>query len=144
MELRKRIVMLVDDEDSVRGVIRGYLESLGIYVLEAGNATMAIRLAMNSPLSIDLLITDILLPRTNGRDLANRVCMHRPDIKVLFISGYPMDVLKHHGLCPSHAELLPKPFTQVELEEKVRQAMENGPIWKSISMAKTGSGPDPV
>lgn len=138
MELRRRIVLLVDDEDAVRHVIRSYLESLGIYVLEADSAAMASRLAMHSPLNIDLLITDILLPRTNGRDLANRVSMYRPDIKVLFISGYPIEVLNHHGLCPSRAELLPKPFTRQELEAKVLLVMENSPKWKSISMAKVG------
>lgn len=137
--MKKRTVLLVDDEKPVRGVIREFLESMGILVLEADGAAMATQYALNSPLHFDLLITDVLLPRTNGRDLANRISMVRPDIKVLFISGFPIEVLNHHGLCPTRAELLAKPFTRNELETQVRRVMEHGPNWKSIAVSSDGS-----
>lgn len=134
MEFRNKIVLLVDDEEAVRTTVRAYLESLGVFVLEADGAPKAAKLARNSPLNIDLLLTDVLLPYINGRDLANKVCIGRPDIKVLFISGYPLEVLHSHGLCPTRAELLLKPFTRGELAMKVAQVLESGPIWKSISV----------
>lgn len=138
VELKRRIVLLVDDEENVRRTVRAFLESFGVYVLESDGAAQATRLAQTTPLQIDLLITDVLLPYVNGRDLANRVCALRPDIKVLFISGYPLEVLESHGLCPSRAELLLKPFTRRALSEKVAQVLENAPLWKSL--APTGDG----
>jgi two-component system cell cycle sensor histidine kinase/response regulator CckA len=133
MDLKRKIVLLVDDEEGVRDIVRAYLESLGVFVLEADGAPAAARLSQASPLRIDLLITDVLLPYINGRDLANRVMMTRPDIKVLFISGYSIEVLESHGLCPPKADLLLKPFSKADLALKVVEVLERGEIWKSIS-----------
>jgi two-component system, cell cycle sensor histidine kinase and response regulator CckA len=135
MDLKRKIVLVVDDEALVRKTVRGFLESLGVYVLEAEDAPMAVKLATETPLSLDLLITDVLLPYVNGRDLANKVCLHRPDLKVLFISGYPIEVLESHSLCPSQADLLLKPFSRLELAGKVTQVLERGASWKDLSLA---------
>jgi two-component system, cell cycle sensor histidine kinase and response regulator CckA len=139
MELKRKAVLLVDDEEPVRRTVRLYLESLGVHVLEADGGPMALKLAINSPLRIAMLLTDVLLPYMNGRDLANKVAMYRPDIKVLFISGYPSEVLSHHGLCPTRAELLLKPFSRQELSEKVKSVMGAESDWKSLTMAGDGS-----
>lgn len=96
---------------------------------------MAVKLAMETPLNLDLLITDVLLPYVNGRDLANKVCLHRPDLKVLFISGYPIEVLESHSLCPPRADLLLKPFSRLELAGKVTQVLERGTSWKDLAPA---------
>jgi DNA-binding response OmpR family regulator len=138
MELKNRIVLLVDDDEAVRKLVQAYLESFGAYVLVAESAAAATRLMASSPLHVDLLLTDVLLPYVNGRDLANRICMQRPDIKVLFISGYPIEVLESHGLCPSRAELLPKPFGKKELAAKVRMVLEDGVPWRRLSTASGG------
>lgn len=139
MELKHKVVLLVDDEEAVRKTVRTFLESLGVYVLETDSAPMAAKFAMNSPLNIDLLLTDVLLPHINGRDLANRICMYRPDIKVLFISGYPGEVLAHHGLCPSNADLLIKPFTRRELSDKVEEVLQAAPNWRSSLLPVNGA-----
>lgn len=133
MELNRKIVLLVDDEENVRRTVKAFLESFGTYVLEAEGAAQATKLAHSTPLQIDLLVTDVLLPYVNGRDLANRVCAARPEIKVLFISGYPLEVLESHGLCPSRAELLLKPFTRRELSDKVSQVLETAPLWRNLA-----------
>ena len=130
-DLHRRIVLVVDDEETVRKTVKGFLESLGAYVLEAEDAPTAAKIAKGSPLKIDLLVSDVLLPYINGRDLANRISLSRPDIKVLFISGYPLEVLQSHGLCPTTAELLLKPFTRQELGEKVESILRSGTSWTS-------------
>lgn len=100
---------------------------------------MAVKLASETPLHLDLLITDVLLPYVNGRDLANKVCQCRPNLKVLFISGYPIEVLESHSLCPSQADLLLKPFSRLELAGKVAQVLERGSAWKDL--VPTGGNP---
>lgn len=130
---KHKTVLLVDDEEGVRKIARIFLESLGVYVLEAKDAAEALRLAVKCPLHFDLLITDILLSRMNGRDLANRICVHRPDIKVLFISGHPPEALMFHGLCPTQAEFLQKPFDKQNFERKVGHMLEHGARWKAMS-----------
>ena len=138
-ELNRRIVLVVDDEEPVRKTVKGFLESFGAYVLEAEDAPTAAKLAKSSPLKIDLLISDVLLPYINGRELANRISISRPDIKVLFISGYPLEVLQSHGLCPTTAELLLKPFTRLELGEKVESILRSGNSWKEQVLSGDGT-----
>lgn len=138
LDLQRKIVLVVDDEENVRKTVRGFLESFGAYVMEADGAPMGVKLAYATPLKIDLLITDVLLPYINGRDLANRVSMCRPDIRVLFISGYPLEVLESHGLCPSNADLLLKPFTRLELGERVSDILAKGPAWKTLVPSSGG------
>lgn len=138
-ELNRRTVLVVDDEEAVRMTVKGFLETLGVYVLEAGDAPTATSLAKSTPLKLDLLITDVLLPYVNGRELANRISMSRPDIKVLFISGYPLDVLRSHGLCPSNVDLLLKPFRFAQLEAKVADLFRNGVPWRMQAVSGDGT-----
>ncbi len=137
--MNRRIVLVVDDEEGVRKTVKGFLETLGVYVLEAEDANTATKLAKSSPLKLDLLISDVLLPYVNGRDLANRISLCRPDIKMLFISGYPLEVLQSHGLCPSHVDLLLKPFSPSELEAKVLDIFLNGLPWRMQMLSSDGT-----
>ena len=137
--MNRRIVLVVDDEEGVRKTVKGFLETLGVYVLEAEDAKTATKLAKSSPLKLDLLISDVLLPYVNGRDLANRISLCRPDIKMLFISGYPLEVLQSHGLCPSHVDLLLKPFSPSELEAKVLDIFLNGLPWRMQMLSSDGT-----
>jgi DNA-binding response OmpR family regulator len=137
--MHRRIALVVDDEEGVRKTVKGFLETMGVYVLEAEDAPTATKLAKGSPLKLDLLISDVLLPYVNGRDLANRISLSRPDIKVLFISGYPLDVLQSHGLCPSHVDLLLKPFSPAELEAKVVDIIRNGMPWRTRMLSGDGT-----
>jgi CheY-like chemotaxis protein len=127
IDLNRKIVLLVDDDANVRRMVRDQLESFGVHVLEADEAPKAVKLAMDTPLKLDLLVTDVLLPFINGRDLAERICASRPDLKALFISGYPLEVLESHGLCPSRAQLLLKPFSRLALGEKISDILSSGP-----------------
>lgn len=139
MDLHRRTVLVVDDEETVRKTVKGFLETFGAEVLEAEDAPTAAKLAKTSPVKIDLLISDVLLPYINGRDLANRISLSRPDIKVLFISGYPLEVLQSHGLCPANADLLIKPFTRMELGGKVEDILRRGQAWKAQVPSSDGS-----
>lgn len=138
-EMHRRVALVVDDEEGVRKTVKGFLENLGVFVLEAEDAHTATKLAKGSPLKLDLLISDVLLPYVNGRDLANRISLYRPAIKVLFISGYPLEVLQSHGLCPSHVDLLLKPFSPSELEAKVADIFRNGVPWKTRLLSSDGA-----
>lgn len=137
--LHRRAALVVDDEEIVRKTVKGFLETFGVDVVEAEDAPMAVKLAKENPDKLDLLITDVLLPYINGRDLANRISISRPGIKVLFISGYPLDVLQSHGLCPANVDLLLKPFTRMELGEKVDEILRRGDSWRAQAQDRGGT-----
>jgi len=109
-------VLLVDDEDSVRSVLAGALSQEGYRVLEAGNGKEALGLIQRCGESIDLLLTDVTMPEMDGEDLADRAKASRPNLKVLFMSGYPNP---HLGQA-----LLQKPFTLPVLIRRVRHILD--------------------
>ena len=91
-------VLLVEDEDIVRKLCIGILEGLGYKVLPAGNGDEAITLALGYGERIDLLLTDVVMPGMNGRELANRLARIHPETRVLFTSGYTDNAIVHHGV----------------------------------------------
>ncbi|NIN70619.1 MAG: response regulator [Gemmatimonadetes bacterium] len=115
--------LLVEDDTSVRAVVRRTLVSNGYNVVEAGNAGDAVRLAEEYGGVIDFLITDLIMPETSGRDLAQTISALRPGIKVLYMSGYSDNTVLHHGMVSSDMEFIAKPFTQEKLLEKIRQVL---------------------
>jgi CheY-like chemotaxis protein len=117
----------VEDEDGVRALTRHILRNCGYAVLEARDGTEAVRLAGKHPEQIDLLVTDVVMPRMSGRELAERLAEMRPGMKVLFVSGYTDDVVVRHGILEAEVAFLQKPFTPTSLAGKVRDVLD-GPI----------------
>jgi CheY-like chemotaxis protein len=108
-------ILLADDEEAVRRFIRTVLENWGYQVLEARNGREGITLCGNHQGPIHLLFTDILMPEMGGRELAERTRLLYPEIKVLFTSGHPNDVLTPGGIKRRGISFLQKPFSIQEL-----------------------------
>jgi PAS domain S-box-containing protein len=122
-------VLLVEDEEAILALGREILEELGYTVLAAATPAEALRTAEAYPGEIHLLITDVVMPGMNGRELAERLGAARAGLRCLYISGYTANVVAHRGILDEGVCLLQKPFTVRELSAKVRQALgpEGGP-----------------
>ncbi len=116
-------ILLVDDEDVVRGLVRRVLAERGYTVLEARNGSEALSVAERANGSIDLVVTDVVMPHLGGPEMVERLVQVRPDLKVLFISGYTGQATSFYGVQPSRA-FLQKPFTPQALAEAVRSALD--------------------
>ncbi len=116
-------VLLVEDEEQVRELARRVLERAGYTVLTAADAESAIAIADRHPGHIHLLVADIVLPRVSGRELAARLGIHRPAIKVLYVSGSSDETIARHRMLEPGTEFLEKPFSLDHLLLKVRQAL---------------------
>ncbi len=116
-------VLLVEDEEGVRQLAREYLQTNGYTVIEAPDGHTAIELAAMHSGPIDVLMTDLVMPGINGRELAERVSKVRPNIKVLFMSGYTDQAVVHQGILDENAVLLQKPFTMATLASKLREIL---------------------
>jgi PAS domain S-box-containing protein len=117
-------VLLVEDEASVRSLVRRALTNEGYRVFEAADGMEALRLAREYAGPIHLLLTDVVMPGMGGRDLADALAATRPDTRVLYMSGYTEDVVLHHGIRDETAAFLEKPFTAFALNRAVRQVLE--------------------
>ncbi|HXN46802.1 MAG TPA: response regulator [Bryobacteraceae bacterium] len=118
-------ILVVDDEDTVLALVRTMLWRAGYTVLEAPGAEEALHLASEHAGSIDLLVSDVLMPGTNGYALADSLTAVRPETKVLFMSGYRDKVLSEStGRASSEAPLLRKPFTQYALISKIQELLD--------------------
>jgi CheY-like chemotaxis protein len=118
-------VLLVEDERALLVLARDLLQSLGYRVLTAAGAAEAIEVAREHGAGIDLLLTDVVMPRMNGRDLSVRLRSLIPNLKTLFMSGYAAETVVRDGLIQDHAHFLQKPFSIPALAEKVREALES-------------------
>jgi two-component system cell cycle sensor histidine kinase/response regulator CckA len=116
-------VLLVEDEAALRALARDCLESHGYTVLEAGNGKAAIAVAQKHAGPIQLLLTDVVMPGLSGRELATRLSESRPEIKVVYMSGYASDLTAQYGVLDPDIILLEKPFTLQALLVKVHQAL---------------------
>ncbi len=117
-------VLVVEDEDGVRKLVRSVLESRGYRVLEADSGETALELSSFHEGEIDLLVTDVIMPKMSGRDLAEALVLLRPDIKVLFLSGYADRAVIEHGILDTGAAFMQKPFTPEALTRKVRAVLD--------------------
>jgi two-component system, cell cycle sensor histidine kinase and response regulator CckA len=116
-------VLLVEDEDSVRELVRETLHSKGYTVMEAPDGISGMKVAETHDGKIDILITDVVMPGMSGRELAQRVSAARADIKVLYLSGYTEDAIIHEGVLDPGTAFLQKPFTLQALARKVRDVL---------------------
>jgi len=129
-------VLLVEDEESVRELVRVTLSSRGYKVLEAEDGESGLRLAADTQGQIDILVTDVMMPGIGGRELATKLSAIRPGICVLFLSGYTEDVVVTPGALGPGTAFLQKPFTLQHLAKKVREVLRSKPQSKSASAAK--------
>jgi CheY-like chemotaxis protein len=118
-------VLLVEDEEHVRHVAREFLQIRGYSVLEAKNGGDALQIAHSHPGPIHLLLTDVVMPGMNGRELWQRLSW-RPEMKVLYMSGYPENAIVQHGTLEEGTMYLQKPFTLNALTHKVRETLNQG------------------
>jgi signal transduction histidine kinase/CheY-like chemotaxis protein len=121
------ILLVVEDQEDVRKFAVEVLKSCGYTVLSSADAEAALELAGRYSNSIHLLVTDVVLPGMNGRELARRLKAIRPAMQVLFMSGYNQDVVAEHGILEPGTAYLAKPFTPGELAAKVRELLSKEP-----------------
>jgi two-component system, cell cycle sensor histidine kinase and response regulator CckA len=117
-------ILVVEDEALVRDVTRAMLARRGYTVLVASDGDHAQRIASEHFGVIDLLLTDVVMPRANGRRVAERLRMVRPGLRVVYMSGYTEDAIVHHGVLEAGIVLLEKPFTEADLARTVRAVLD--------------------
>jgi len=134
-------VLLVEDEESVRELVRVTLVSRGYNVLEAENGECGLRIAEAFKEPIDILITDVVMPGIGGRELARKLLLLRPGISVLYLSGYTEDAVVTQGALGPSTAFLQKPFTLQNLAKKVREVLQSrsAPTSAPKSIAKSAS-----
>jgi PAS domain S-box-containing protein len=115
-------ILLAEDEPTVRTATRRILEHAGYTVLEAEDGASAVEQFRVHRDDIDLVISDMMMPKMSGRELADRICAIRSDVRLLFISGYTDDTVAGRSMLPAGASFIQKPFTPQSLTEKVREA----------------------
>ena len=129
-------VLLVEDEDGVRALVRQVLERDGYKVIEARNGAEALLSSEQFEGKLDLLLTDVVLAHMSGREIAKEVMSKRKDTKVLFISGYTEEAIVRHGVLESGTAFLQKPFTPAALSRKVREILDSDAFALSAANAR--------
>lgn len=122
----KETVLVVEDEPSLRSIVVEILQSSGYHVLEASNGADALDVASKEGHAIHLLMTDIVMPGIGGRELAERLSVLYPKMKILFTSGYTDDVVIRHAMLGAGAVFLQKPFSPETVSRKVREVLDAG------------------
>lgn len=118
-------ILLVEDEYEVLHMVKQMLERLGYDVLIASTPGEAIRVASEKHGEIHMLLTDVIMPEMNGRNLAEKLSSRDPELKCLFMSGYTDSAIAHHGVLDERANFIQKPFSRHELAVKVREVLDN-------------------
>jgi CheY-like chemotaxis protein len=113
-------VILVEDDDMVRKLTVLTLQKLGFEVTALASAKEALDLTKQNNLKPDILITDVVMPEMNGRELAEAFSTSHPELPVLFVSGYSEDILAHHGVLKEGINLLQKPFSASDLAKRIQ------------------------
>jgi PAS domain S-box-containing protein len=140
--VRTETILLVEDALRVRAVVREILEMNGYHVLEARHGAEAIDISERHRGPIQLMVTDVVMPQMSGRELAQRLQPVRPDMRVLYMSGYTDDAIVRHGVLGEGIAFLSKPFTPDALALKVREVLEAPP--RPAELAGYGGRPAPT
>jgi PAS domain S-box-containing protein len=137
------IILLVEDEENLRRLARHALENQGYVVIDAPDGATAIQISQAHKGPIHLLLTDVIMPGMNGRELANHLSPIRPDMRVLYMSGYTENYIGHNGTLDEGITLLQKPFTLPALKAKVREALDTQ-LPQEIQMSARLAQPAPM
>jgi len=121
-------ILIVEDDKTVRDLVREVLRDYGYKVLVAVNGEDALSVAERHEAAIHLLLTDVVMPGMSGRILANRLSEARPEMKMLFMSGYTDDAIVHHGVLDADTPFIQKPFPPHALAQKVRDVLDSQPM----------------
>lgn len=116
-------ILLVEDEPTILEMSRSMLQIFGYTVISAGSPQEALKKSLEHSGKIDLLITDVIMPEMNGRELSKKITSHHPEIKCLFMSGYTAEVIAYQGVIDEDMNFIQKPFTMKTLGEKVKTVM---------------------
>jgi two-component system cell cycle sensor histidine kinase/response regulator CckA len=136
-------ILLVEDEANLRYLARQFLEKQGYRVIEAADGAVAMQIAVAHDGVIHLLLTDVIMPGMNGRELAQRISEIRPNVKILYMSGYTENVIGHNGMLDAGTRLLQKPFNLRDLKDQVREALDSTPIPREVAMSVQTAHPAP-
>lgn len=117
-------ILMVEDDENVRKIAASVLQARGYEVITAANGEEALAILGNRPMMLDLLVTDVIMPRMGGPELVERLSHLQPDLRVLYISGYTENAILPTGAVPAGTHHLPKPFTPDLLAHKVKELLE--------------------
>jgi PAS domain S-box-containing protein len=134
-------ILLVEDETAVRSVARTILQRGGYEVIEASNGAEALEQCRRSDRGIDLLLTDVIMPAMSGRELVEKAMALRPNLRVLFMSGYTDDTVVRHGVLEAGVAFLQKPITPERLATKVREVLDLNEVQPRRDDGDDGVGP---
>ncbi len=131
----KELILVVDDEDLVRQFTVAAFNDLGYRVLEAASGPAALAMLIERP-DVDLLFTDIVMPEMNGRKLVDLIMERRPDLPVIYTTGYTRNAIVHNGVLDPGVELIGKPFTLEELATRVREVLDRTTLGRTVPPSK--------
>ncbi len=134
-------ILVVEDEANLRYLARQYLEKQGYKVIEAADGAVAMQIAVAHEGVIHLLLTDVIMPGMNGRELAQRISEIRPNVKVLYMSGYTENVVGHNGTLEAGVRLLQKPFNLRDLKNIVREVLDTSLTPPEVAMSMQSVSP---
>ena len=132
-------ILLVEDETNLRRLARQYLETQGNKILEAEDGAAALQIVAGHQGAIDLLLTDVIMPGMNGRELAARVSEVLPEIRVLYMSGYTENAVGQDGMLDAGINLMQKPFSLPALKDRVREVLDSEAIPQEVAMSTHGA-----
>jgi len=127
-------ILLVEDEINLRRLVHQYLEKQGYKILEAEDGAAALQIAAGHSGVIDMVLTDVVMPGMNGRELALHLTAKLPDLRVLYMSGYTENAIGQNGMLYAGINLLQKPFSLPALKDKVREVLDSEPIPQEAAM----------
>ena len=118
-------ILVCEDDEGVRNLAVEILQQAGYYVISAPDAAQALEISSRFPARIDLLLTDVIMPQMNGKELSENLSTQRPELRTLFVSGYASSVIASQGIEQSSSPFLEKPFKRDSLLEKVRLTLDS-------------------
>ena len=134
-------ILLVEDESNLRRLARHYLETQGYKILEAEDGAAALQIVDGYEGTIHLLLTDVIMPGMNGRELAAHISLLLPEVRVLYMSGYTENAVGHDGTLDAGISLLQKPFSLPALRDRVREVLDSEPVPLEVTMSsRTAAG----